>query len=672
MIVNIRILSVLLALAMAFSVTSVSICTVSAEDLKVHANVAYGRGDTAKFNCSYNGDGWDIRNIFLERGTWGETRLRNSNSPFYMMFDLGLKCEINEFYIIFAHYVTSSISVTEFYLTNDDDLYDNTKYYDEGWQLASPNQVLDGTIDLRFENELDDEYRYVMVRIVEHLGWGNFPISEISIDGYRPYIHTESINSISGINNPRIGHTGTANAEVLPIFADEKAVTWESSDEDILSINSTTGYWEAKSIGEVTITATTVDGGITNYVTVFVVSNYSLIGLDITSFPKTDYIEGQTFDPEGIEVSAVFSDGTSLALLNYLYEVETKVLSVGDEFILVKFLEMTEEIPITVNPRLVTKIELEKNPNKMVYNIGQKFNMDGMIIKAYYDNGTTEVVTGYSFSPAYFEQSGKKTEVTISYQNESITIDVEVTSTTLTEIKLVQAPDKTEYFEDDYFMPDGIIVMAYFDDDTEEEIDNYNIDITEPLTTSDTQITLSYVGHSIIIDITVTALEISDVMLYSEPLKSEYLIGESLDLTGGALTLIYNNGKVEIIDITDDMITGFNNKQQGIQIITVVYSGTSVTFSITVTGEIIKRKKGFITNDGNNDDVTIADAIAIFRHLADKVKITDKDVIWAADIDGKDNITIQDAIYIFRYLADKLTMDELQGLHLENSITKIV
>ena len=103
--------------------------------------------------------------------------------------------------------------------------------------------------------------------------------------------------------------------------------------------------------------------------------------------------------------------------------------------------------------------------------------------------------------------------------------------------------------------------------------------------------------------------------------------------------------------------------------LTATIGTTKKTFEITVKAKeeekIIapKRLKGFITNSGNNESIAISDAIAIFRHLADKVLLTDKGDVYAADIDGKNNITIQDAIYIFRYLADKLTMEQLQELH---------
>ena len=79
-------------------------------------------------------------------------------------------------------------------------------------------------------------------------------------------------------------------------------------------------------------------------------------------------------------------------------------------------------------------------------------------------------------------------------------------------------------------------------------------------------------------------------------------------------------------------------------------------------GSVIVRLKGDVNNA---DGITIADAIMIFRHLADKALITDETDAWAADIDGSGGITIQDAIYIFRFLADKMTLNELQEIHLK-------
>ena len=56
----------------------------------------------------------------------------------------------------------------------------------------------------------------------------------------------------------RVGEGLMLTPTVLPDNATDKTVTWKSSDENIATVNN--GYVLAKSVGEVTITATTADG----------------------------------------------------------------------------------------------------------------------------------------------------------------------------------------------------------------------------------------------------------------------------------------------------------------------------------------------------------------------------------------------------------------------------
>ena len=73
------------------------------------------------------------------------------------------------------------------------------------------------------------------------------------------------------------------------------------------------------------------------------------------------------------------------------------------------------------------------------------------------------------------------------------------------------------------------------------------------------------------------------------------------------------------------------------------------------------RKKGFVTNNGKENDITIKDAIEIFRCLAEKITLENGNK-WAADINDNGEIEIIDAIWIFKYLSDKVTLDELQNV----------
>ena len=74
------------------------------------------------------------------------------------------------------------------------------------------------------------------------------------------------------------------------------------------------------------------------------------------------------------------------------------------------------------------------------------------------------------------------------------------------------------------------------------------------------------------------------------------------------------------------------------------------------------RKKGFITNNGNNTDITAADLNAIFLHLKSQKQLTETDLL-AADVNGINGVDFHDAIYIARYLSKKITMNTLQSAH---------
>ena len=67
------------------------------------------------------------------------------------------------------------------------------------------------------------------------------------------------------------------------------------------------------------------------------------------------------------------------------------------------------------------------------------------------------------------------------------------------------------------------------------------------------------------------------------PDKTEYTDLEELDVTGGEITLNYDNGNTEKVSMTADMVSGFSKGIIGKQCITVSYAGFSDTFEVTVS-----------------------------------------------------------------------------------------
>ena len=86
--------------------------------------------------------------------------------------------------------------------------------------------------------------------------------------------------------------------------------------------------------------------------------------------------------------------------------------------------------------------------------------------------------------------------------------------------------------------------------------------------------------------------KLENVTLKSAPTKLEYIKGEELSLIGGKLELIYKIKDPEEIDITSQMVTGYNKETIGKQTIKVTYEGFEVSFEITV---VEKEESVYIT-----------------------------------------------------------------------------
>lgn len=73
------------------------------------------------------------------------------------------------------------------------------------------------------------------------------------------------------------------------------------------------------------------------------------------------------------------------------------------------------------------------------------------------------------------------------------------------------------------------------------------------------------------------------VSIIAPPIKTEYFTGDTLDFTGAMVKVVYVSGREEIIDITDDIVSGFAMNTVGEQKVTVTVAGASDTYTINVT-----------------------------------------------------------------------------------------
>ncbi|MBQ6552958.1 MAG: tyrosine-protein phosphatase [Clostridia bacterium] len=127
------------------------------------------------------------------------------------------------------------------------------------------------------------------------------------------------------------------------------------------------------------------------------------------------------------------------------------------------------------------------------------------------------------------------------------------------------------------------------------------------------------------------------------PTKVSYVEGrEELDLAGGKLTVSYGDGDSEVIDLTADMVSGFDNTAFGPQTLTVRYNGFTASFDIEIIANLFD-----VDGDG---EVTVADALAALR-AAIGLTQPEGPEFRSADVDKDGAITVSDALRILRKAA---------------------
>ena len=121
------------------------------------------------------------------------------------------------------------------------------------------------------------------------------------------------------------------------------------------------------------------------------------------------------------------------------------------------------ELDVVVKNLLKT-IAITTPPDETAYEIGETISLAGMVLEAYYSDGSSKVVNNYTYSPQTVS-SNDDTEITISYTEDGITKTTiqEITignTPNLTGISIITNPDKMTYRAGEFFDNTGIVVAV--------------------------------------------------------------------------------------------------------------------------------------------------------------------------------------------------------------------
>ena len=305
------------------------------------------------------------------------------------------------------------------------------------------------------------------------------------------------------------------------------------------------------------------------------------VSLAVTTPPtKTAYEAGDSFDKTGMVVTVTYDDESTREVTNY--NCSPVVLSKDDTYITISYREMMTTVtttqPVTVK-NLLKKIQIITPPTETAYEIGDTIDLTGMVVHAFYSDGTSHEISNYTYSP-HVVSSASDTEVTITYTEDGITKtaiqDITVGNTpNLVSIAVSVPPTKVTYKAGEYFDPSGMVVTATFDNGTTKNVSGYTYSPTRTLQQGDSVITISYTKKGITKTTTqdITVVYLTSIAITNPPTYTSYYDDEIFNTAGMEVTAYYS-------DSTSAVITTYSVSPSG----ALPYGTTSVTISYSEGG----------------------------------------------------------------------------------------
>ena len=483
----------------------------------------------------------------------------------------------------------------------------------------------------------------------------------------------DQITSMKIIQTPK---TNYKYNEELDVSTGKIEITKGSGTTTIpITPSMVTGYDKTK-LGDQELTVTY--GGKTEKYKVNV-KDY-VTGVILTPPTKVKYEYGEALELTGGNIQEVMASGAATSPVAL---TDSKVTisgynpkQEGAQTIDVIYKGQKEQFGVIVENNIQSIIM--KNTPKTEYKYGEPLNIAGGTIETIRSNGaketiniTTSMVTGYNPN-----KIGKQ-KITVTYKDKTTAYEVDVKDY-IEDIDIVK-PNKLVYeIGEKIDLTGGKVkpIMASKTATTPVAMTNSEVQIEgfDTSTEGAKTIKVTYKGHTKTFGITVID-QTSSMTIKTLPNKLEYKYGESLDLTGG--TIEFKQGsETKIINITKDMITGYNSKKIGNQTLKVTYEGLTQEFIVNVKDYITKlelkkpEKKDY--EYGENLDLT-GGTISIITASG---KVDEKIDITASMISGYDKTKegTQTITVEYKGLQGKFQVsvkDKIKAISLNNEPNKI-
>ena len=337
-----------------------------------------------------------------------------------------------------------------------------------------------------------------------------------------------------------------------------------------------------------------------------------------TNPTKTAYDHGDTIDLTGGVIQVTYDDNTTedIDMTDPAVTIKTgSPADVNNPNVKLEYKSQETTFNITVNDP-IQSLSVATPMTQGEYDHGDTLNFAGLTLAAVTKSGATKTITNTTpglaisetqadvNSPNFTKITGTSNVEVKGTQIIKFTYDGKTAQQTIivndriSSVNIVTQPNKTAIKYGEALDLTGATVKI-----TLASGDTTNISLPDGSATI-SAFNNKQIGSKQKLTVTInnkTAPETIDVEAYNyekettitEPTKGDYAYNEALDVTGGRIKVTWANGTVSNVNLTTNMVTGYNQTQLGVQTLTIsntfeytLSNGTQIQDPKTMTYEV--------------------------------------------------------------------------------------
>lgn len=373
---------------------------------------------------------------------------------------------------------------------------------------------------------------------------------------------------------------------------------------------------------------------------------YTLTSIGEKAFSQCDYLK-RIYIPssvtaiadsafEGSKLTDIYYQGGSYAeqyaksspykatnyscIVSHTYGNWQMVSQGSDESLLIE--ESVCSVCGDVRQRKSVAIEILVMPAKIEYYEGDPFDPSGIKVVAVFDDGAqTDITSSVSYSGFDSSTLGAK-DITVTYGSLAVSFKIRVNEKQLVGISIEKTPKVTTFIEGTKADYTGLQVVAKYDNNSSEVVNEYELSKCDMNTVGKQTITVTYNGFKAFFSVTIKAKSVTSVIITSDPYKTEYYCGESFAVDGLTMRVSYDNGTEETVE-EGFRVTGFDSSKPGNNTVRVYYGGKYKSLNVLIILNSFVSEEYGIDNDERcriKEKTTVADFISAFE-ASDRIEV---------------------------------------------------